>query len=66
MFYCNNIQRKTIIYRIVEEDVERKTERYDDDGEDDENLYQCLHDLQEHHHVDTKEVKPGGRDKYRL
>ena len=42
----------------VEENIKGECEGNEEDGEDDESLHERLEDLHEHHHVDSKEVKP--------
>ena len=42
----------------VEENIKGECEGDEEDGEDDESLHERLEDLHEHHHVDSKEVKP--------
>lgn len=43
---------------LVEKHKEGETESDEKNGEHTQHLYQCPQDLQEHDHIDSKEIKP--------
>ena len=50
---------KSMSHLVLEQYGEGQTKGDEEDGEDAQRLEQCGQDLQEHHHVNPKHVKPG-------